>query len=769
MKAFYKKLATALMMLGFAGLVTEDSVAQNFTNTGAGTYNATCGAVLKMKSENGTITTTGSVPIGTDAGSAIDGVVEWSKSSGNQNIGAYYYNSLILSGASTKAVPTGIFVVGTQCPDFLTGYNQLNNYPYVVTGTSGAVTYTGTFTYGGTNQNIFPQTNYNVLDVTGTTPTILATDDVTAVEVNTNAGTELEILGDLTLGAGTSDFAGVLNVGTTGTLTTGSGTVNVDNNLVSSGVITTAAGNVIVDGTATLTAGTLNVNGVGDVTFNGTSSTSDGNVINVNSTGDLTFGGNLNLAGDIVVPGGGAGGYGNVNFDGTTAIAATGTLNFGQNTNLLITGDITNAGDGTNLLFNCGSTTTYDGTQNPQIVLPTLDADGNRYGDLVLTGGAKRGGTNATGINVNVCDDFSLTGGNFDMLTNNGYLKLNDPTGSVTYGAGTDAWEVVGKMRRTYATSTDSYVFNNYKTTLAFTTDAAAAGYYEFSVVPGATGAPIFTDANTVDRKITMSYDLTGWVATIQAGYLASELPAFAGGLTENNLKFFEADGALDTDIEKLSGVLTRNTSDNIRHLNIAGVLPGTGAVDGVVEKEFTSGNDLLLRANNTMYSIADGRWTNPNTWDEGVVPTATDNAEVRNSVYVGIDGPFIGTLAAGNTTSEFDHYAGNDAAANTITIAAKTGSANPALIIGNEDNPATYLFKTAATGTSFTNNNTTANVTVFPIDPLVTTKGSLASGNIQGLWLVPYITAGSIPALSTTQISNAGNINNQGIIEIGE
>lgn len=945
-----KKKLTKRMLLGVLaaamfGISASDAEAQTFTNTGAGTYNASCGAIIKLKAPAATATFVGGTNnMGSTApgGIAIPGIVEWS-SAADQTVQAYFYERLVLSGAGAKNVLTGVVVSGTQCPTNLYGtnanYAQLPNYPFIVAGGTGIVTYGDVFKYTGTkDQNIFPDT-YKTIEMTGgSLASIRLGDKVVANVINSTAdesGTPLvretlSIAGELEIvgATGTSNtLAGnvVIAAGTDtdpdGKLTTGDGAVTITGTLTSGGAINTGVGALTASNTVALNDGSVMTTGVGDVTFtnagtltlsgdskiigagsgdiviDGVTAAGGSSSINMSTgTGQLNVNGNLTLAGtSSVTTGAGPGGTGelaanftsqvnltetssittgagpvtftatsildlagtstlttkdgNVTIEGSTTtagtgndytinhtnitidgaggitfvgdldlngnlvvndgteaaplgtltiattsvatISSTGSLDMGAYSTMNVAGTISNEGAGTNLIFDCTSNTNY--TAGVQSIMPTIAT--NPYGNLTLSGvGLKTAGRVAAypdleESNINICKNFTLNGGNLDMITNSGYLALNDPTVTPTYGAGTGTEEVLGKMRRTYATSTDSYVFNNYQTSMTFTTDASAAGYYQFDVTPGLLGDAInlVDAANTVDRKIQMTYDIASWVGTVKAGYLASELPAFSGGMGESNLKFFEADGPNADDIEKLAGSgYTRDDASTIHSLSLAGIEPGTEDVDGAVEKEFTSGHDLVLRANNRMYNIADGRWTNPNSWDEGRIPTANDDVELVYTSYVGIKGGFIGTVEAGNQTPESTHYAkpineggandANAAAAKSITIAQKTtgtNTPNPALIIGNEDNPATYIFKTVADGI-ITNNNTTANNTTranwSPTNGSeLVDKGTLQAGDIQGIWVVPYSAAGSIPGLGTNSINNAGTVNNQGIIEVGQ
>ena len=259
----------------------------------------------------------------------------------------------------------------------------------------------------------------------------------------------------------------------------------------------------------------------------------------------------------------------------------------------------------------------------------------------------------------------------------------------------------------------------------------------------------------------------------IQAGYLESEKANWDSPYSHTSLRFYEADG---TDVEKVGTGQEYGrgsaTGDNLGYVSLAGIGSTTDGIGSGTNDiaQFMSGNDLLLRSGRTtFYSINDGRWTNPATWDEGTVPTSIDNVEIRDMVYVGIKGSFAGTGEDGNQTPEHSHYGGDGAAANTITIAQKKavdGSPFPSLIIGNEDNPADYVFKTAAAGTSFTNLNTNSPSLVFPLEDA---KNTITSSNVfNGLWLISLTQDSRIPAFGTSQIENSGTINNEGIIELG-
>lgn len=746
MKTKSKQQFLSKTILAFAMLflfAASEMWAQKFIqNTLGAQYNATCGGVIKIKTAgfeapgtlNAFVNNAGNT-LGTSA-NPIPGVVDWASDLAGQQVQALYYERLVVSGG-TKTMLDGIFVTGEACPTPVTGYANLATYPFYIAVNGGeTVDFQGTFTYTSTTAiNIFPTyldpvtgvDNYDNLNITATGGATIPTGTtVGANSITTIAAAPLTVTGDLILGEDPSTIAGTV-------------TLN--------------------DADASITAGQ------GDIAFNN----------------DLII-----TAGTLAIPDEAAGDpFGTVTLAGATSLAGTTSIiDLGINSNLIITGSITNGGDGTNLVLDCSSTITYNDTDADQVVLPTLNEDDHRYGNLALSGAPKQGGTASYGNDINICTDFSLADGNLDMYTNSGVLRMQDPAGTATYAANE---EVEGAFERVidFATFGGEYIFNNALTSATFEGVATNPTAFKYTVRPGI--APNnYVAASDVNRKITVDY--TGnsglFAMELKAGYLVGE-NAWAGVYTQPSLRFYEADGTLVEKVGTGQEYDRATAAANLGYVSLAGIGSATDPIGTDPDNgigQFLSGNDLLLRAGpTTFYSINDGRWTNPGTWDEGTVPTQIDDAEIRTMVYVGIDGPFAGTAEAGNTTSEAEHYdiAGdpNDPAARTITIA--DGETRASLIIGNEDNPATYVFKTAFTGgNSFINANT--NVTDGPLTPVGHTFPIIAKTNynsstdFQGLWIVPWggsNTPGSERTVSfgTYQIENSGKINNEGVIEIGQ
>jgi len=387
-----------------------------------------------------------------------------------------------------------------------------------------------------------------------------------------------------------------------------------------------------------------------------------------------------------------------------------------------------------------------------------------------LGNGTKSVGTSSYGSDINLCGNFNITGGNLAMKHDaiDGTFRMHDPATTATYAANE---EVIGKFERITDGSARSYTFNNTNTIISLGADADNPTSMRLNVLPSTN--PNDYDATTdVNRKINLTYagNAGDFEMTVRAAYRNDEGPnAWAAPYTQASLRFYEADAS---DREKVGTGEVYDRVDagvNLGYLELAGIgNTATGAVPNGIGL-FASGNDLLLAAGpTTFYSVQDGRWTNPNTWDEGTIPTQIDNVEIRTMVYAGIAGPFAGTLAAGNTTPEHTHYSGNDPAANTITIANLNGAA---FLLGNEDNPAGYVFRTAqTTGNTFINSNANAMLPAFGSGIAAKATHVVANPGFNGVWITPYAALNSSVILGTNQVQNTvGTFNNEGIIEVGQ
>jgi len=326
--------------------------------------------------------------------------------------------------------------------------------------------------------------------------------------------------------------------------------------------------------------------------------------------------------------------------------ATTGSVNYSDGRTLYVTGSFTNSGDGTNLDFTDNSTIVYNGGAG-QVVLATIT--GNAYGNLTIGGtGNKQSGVaaGAYGGNVHADGDLTVDGGAaaLNLVMNSGHtLYMQTAAATATYGSNGE--EVVGAMRRTVAAATAGYTFNNVNTIVTFTA-GGYDGWMEMNVQP-ATNPRQYVAATDVNRKITWDYDTQGWTATVRAGYKNGENPTYPtpDGANEIDLRFQETNNSSD---ERLagSGGYNRNTADPVRFIELPGVEASATDIDGLVDRGFFASNDLVLRASRTVYAVQDGRWSNPNTWDDYEEPQADENVVIPQDITVhmgfrrnGVDG----------------------------------------------------------------------------------------------------------------------------------
>ncbi len=774
--------------------LTFSASAQQFVSESGSSYNASCRAVLKFKQNDATpVVNNGTANEGT-VGNPIDGTVEYASSVDGQTVLGLFYEKLVLSGGK-KTVITDVSIVGQACNvgTALTGYLNLETYPYYVATATDIVTYQGIFNYASDlPQTIYPEyattagtDMYNTLNLSGTgIKTIGAGTQVGTGTLTTAATTPLEVDGIIQVGAGPSTVSGTLTLNLAASefnLTNGNVTFENVVTLTDGTLELTSTGNATFDGDVDITAGSIALSSTGNaefnnpVTLNGT-----GADITLSGAGNATFGDNVTVTeGSLVVADNAAGDL--IIEDGVTlALGADGIVDLGIGADLVITGSFTNSGNGTNLIFDCASIVTYNGTGG-QTILGTVAT--NPYGNLLMSESAK-----TAGDDIYLCTNFSLSDGNLDMdgntlymtsLTSNPYygLALN---GSTVTGNGLE--EVLGKFNRV-TSAAGTYRFNNNMTDVTLTN--ANLTSFELNVLPG-TNPNNYDPATDVNRKVNITYspapasdDAENF--DLKVGYRYEEGPIattyWDATYTQASIRMWEGNGTDDeekigTGVPPVRTPAVAGTSLGAIKLSSIGNSLSSSTPNSI--GLLASTNDVILRSGpTTFYSVNDGRWTNPNTWDEGEIPHQDDNAEVRTVVYVGIDG-VDGTSvfhpATGNQTPESTEY-GTDPAANKITIA---NLDNAALIIGNEDNGSTpgYVFKTKLTSDySFVNNNTRSSSLAFP---LVETKANIVATDLNGLWLMPLI-GGSrdandyYPILSTQKIQNKGAINNEGMIELGQ
>jgi hypothetical protein len=347
---------------------------------------------------------------------------------------------------------------------------------------------------------------------------------------------------------------------------------------------------------------------------------------------------------------------------GTLSFAATSTVTYGASATTVV-----DAAYG-NLTLNADPKTW------------TLAAGRTVSGNLTL--GASAVTTVSGGFDLNVNGNISLA----SNLTKSANAVVFTNAGSAVSGAG---YEIVGSVTRTHAfVATTPYTFNNAS---MIVTPTAITNLTSFTISSLPSTAPTgYSAANSVNRKYSSSYVGTGFTATLQLAYLASE---FSG--TVAKLKDFQ-NGISKPD--KLAGSYTRGSAGGFAYVSLPGLTNGI----------LNSGQELGLDDRyNTFISIAATNWDVTTTWDMLAVPGATDDVEIAPTFAVTIP-------------------TGVSALANSVLIDA--GATGGLTLAG------TGTLTTTVSGSGITNNNLTgAGLTVggsasVTVNGILTNNGAITN-----------------------------------------
>lgn len=709
MKRFFHLFLTVFLF----GAVTTAVMAQDLINNGHVCNNAT--GTIRLISPNSNFENNGTDNTsGYTYGVKNDGVFEFT----NTTTGNYFTGTEPLGSDPAHRVPGTVSyaasaattaiqkVQGAYYTHLTLSQSAAKNIEdgvyvfgtYTVAPSSGNRTYNGTFHYDGDGslgtQIIFAEngasagTNrYNNLD--------LLNNAVKKI----NAGDQIILDGALTHNGGMLYIQGELDLGTTAFSNAPIGLDHISAVLkTGSGLATYAGGVTVTNGTVQSDAG----------------------------------------AGKVLIPNGATLALGNSN---------DAKVNFASGTELEIAGDFTNAfAAATNLLFDCNSTVIYSNTNPGQNILNTVET--NPYGNLIATNANKQ----AAG-DIFLCGALTLNNANIDMGSNT--LTMLDVAQPATFVGGLE--EVIGAMRRkanatygTFITGTP-YTFNNAHTQLTFT-----AGTFDnddifgFDVFPS-TAPNQYDGTKDINRKITWHYTNTtnDWVATLEVAYRDAELPA---GADESTVRFYEASTA---NVEKVSTGQPYNrtgTTATLSYVSLPGIMGTTATVDGTPDKYFASGNDVLLRTGPAIiYAIANGRWSNPASWDEGAEPTPADE--------VVIDGY---TIHVGFTRPNVDNYGGDESYPTQLASKVTIGSdPNSALVFGPPESGYPTTYYGFPSGSQIINNNNSTAV-CYNTSAADFTAFAGNSNTADGI----VVFEGAI--VKTSTIVNNGLISNGGVIEIG-
>jgi len=569
----------------------------------------------------------GTNPWGTSA-QRVDGLVTYSGTL-TQNIQNRYFTDLNMEQGGTKDFPDNVFVSGTY-----TAAGGTRNYS----------ANSGTFTYDGSNLQQIAAENggtnsYNHLffDGTGTKRlenggTAQASGSITMMSTNTGGVT---VRGTL---IGDGDFTQVNSAGeffidgTDGNASAsfGAGVVTLDDNVQLNNNTNEARFIVGSGGTTIATNGVVTVN-------SGTFTVEAGNLsIATGSSNSLSLADDANAA---------------------ISVGASNSFTVNQ-------GGFVNArsiGSRTNMYFDDASTVVY--SDGGKAVITDLT---NQYGNLTFDGsGTTTAETDANQIYMS--GNLTVNDANVEMnygsagLSNT--LTMTDEDATATYGTG---FEVVGLMKRSIASTSKTLTMNNAATTVDF---SAVSGLSEvaFDVRPrGGTDKAItgFSDydvARDIDRSIKLHYTTTGdFDANVAYGYTNGangtydESGTFTNSFKEK-LRFREDNGDNTSGKVATSNAITRNISSSpfetvyLTGIKRSGDNSATSGALATVE----NGGLLFLRGGPTIFiSVANGRWSNPATWDEGEQPSETDLAAIRHNVHIG----YTKTAGAGG-----DNFSGSE------------------------------------------------------------------------------------------------------------
>jgi hypothetical protein len=636
---------------------------------------------------DGTGNASGSTALGVACNFRVPGNMRYTASSGIQNVQARYYTNLEMDGPSAKAIPDAVYVSGT----------------YNVTAASGNRTYSGTFYYDGTgNQTIFAETSasgpnniYNNLEIrTGSGACAAGTSTKTIADDQT-----ISLLGNFSSAAGT--------------------TLLLQGQLFA-----------------------VNVTANGPITIN--DPTPGTTLAELRTTGTATYADNVTVTAGLFNV---AGGTATVQSTSTLSLANStdAKLQLGANTTLDIAGVLQNNFPArTNWNFDVTSTIRFTSTADGQTIPYTVET--NPYGNVHTSGGTK---STESGGDVVMAGNLTVESDNITVASTRVWNMTSTlPTVTVTYsGAGANS-EIVGKMQRKIS-GAGPYIFNNAQTQVTFT-DGTPPTTMTLAVLPQ-TNPNNYDNTKDVQRKVTVSWDgSNNWKATFRVGYKESDIPSgtWNPSVSQSNLRFYESPTAGTPEKVSTGNAYTRSPAAgaNLGYIELAGI-QGTGTAVPNGFGNITSGNDLLLRGGpSVFYAIRSGRWSNPNTWDEGVEPSPSDE--------VVIDGF---TVHAGYVR-ETDNYTGAEEYPERLAAKITIGDRdNSALLFGSpiNDRPKTFSLNMAAAGELINNHFGTATITDGEPD---TSNSPIDAG------LVVY----NGITLQAKSLRNNGTLFNFGEIEVG-
>jgi hypothetical protein len=566
------------------------------------------------------------------------------------------------------------------------------------TAAGGNRTYSGTFYYDGTgNQTIFAETatsgsvnRYNNLAImTGSGACAVGTSTKTIADNQT-----ISLMGDFSSAAGT--------------------TLALEGQLFA-----------------------VNATANGPITIN--DPTPGTTFAELRTTGTATYAANVTVTAGLFNV---AGGTATVQSGVTLSLAnsTNAQLQLGGGTTLDIAGVLQNSLPArTNWTFDGTSTIRFTSTAAGQTIPYTVAT--NPYGNVYTSGGTK---STESGGDVVMAGNLTVESDNITVASTRVW-NMTNASATVTYsGAGANS-EIVGQMQRAIS-GTGPYTFNNDKTQVTFTAGTLPTTM-TLAVFP-LTNPNNYDNTKDVQRKVTVSWSgSNNWTATFRVGYKESEIPS---GVDQSSLRFYESPTSGTPEKVSTGNPYNRSAAAgaNLGYIELAGI-QGTAAAVPNGFRYITSGNDLLLRGGpSVFYAIRSGRWSNPNTWDEGAEPSPSDEVVIDGfTVHAG----YVRTI---------DNYAFDEAYPTQLAAKITIGSSpNSALLFGSTTVPKTFSLNMAAAGELINNRVGTATITNGTPD---TGSSPIDAG------LVVYTTSGNEITLKAKSLQNNGTLFNFGEIEVG-
>lgn len=528
--------------------------------------------------------------------------------SGTQTVQSRYYTSLGVENAATKVYVSN----GTLAPVYVSGtYN-------VVSG-SGTRNYDGnstTFVYDGNSEQIVFAENINgtsgryynlAFQGTGTK----RVSDGTLVQAQNEIRTEASASGGVTVN-------GNMWAENNFIIEDGAGQFLVDGN-TSDASLTFGSGTATIDGDLI-----IETSGVGGSSV---AYTDGGGVVNVNSTGSLAVN-----SGTFFVEDGPL----NINASASMSMNATGFLDVASSNTFYVAGNVNNqvAANGTNGRNN----TVY--ADDSWAIFEDVDVEETDesypYGNLEVRATS---GTmtieNGASDRVFLSNNLAVNTNSLNLLPNSSTLTMLDETASPSYDVATA--EVVGMMaRRTNGTS-NTLTYNNSQMLFNISSGSGSVSEVALDSRPGNENSD-YQAARDVQRTVDLYYQATdNFVAQMRFSYLDTEAPSST--INEVDLRFREDQGSGTTEKVSTGSQVTRDATaaPGLRWVQLDGIRR-SGDGGGLTDlAEVDNPGTLFLRGGPTTYiSINSGRWSNPNTWDEGEQPGYRDEAVVRHTVHIG-------------------------------------------------------------------------------------------------------------------------------------